>query len=108
MANQSHEPKKIKDLLEFLYLKHGLTVKDNDTSIRAEKYDRLVTEYNTKVNGNYTKKVLKKYFDNQKEIKKRIQNRNATPTPDDAIAEKEALSVESNEILHSDSLNSEE
>ena len=53
MADRSHEPKNNKDLLEFLYLKHGLTVKDNDTSIRAEKYDRLVTEYNTKVNGNF-------------------------------------------------------
>ena len=31
MANQSPEPKKNKDLLEFLYLKHGLNLKDNDT-----------------------------------------------------------------------------
>ena len=68
MANQSPEPKNNKDLLEYLYLKHGLNLKDNDTSIRGAKYDGLVTEYNARVNGNYDKKVLKKFFDNQKEI----------------------------------------
>ena len=95
MANQSPEPKKNKELLEFLYLKHGLNLKDNDTSIRSAKYDQLVTEYNTRVNGNYDKKVLKKFFDNQKEIKKRMHK-------------KEELALESNDILHSDLQNSEE
>ena len=40
MANQSPEPKNNKDLLEFLYLKHGLNLKDNNTSIRGAKYDQ--------------------------------------------------------------------
>ena len=57
MANQSPEPKKNKDLLEFLYLKHGLNLKDNNTSIRGAKYDGLVTKYNTRVNGNYDQKI---------------------------------------------------
>ena len=66
--------------------------------------DRLVTEYNTRVYGNYDKKVLKKFFDNQKEIKKRSQNGNTT-----AITNKEKeLVVESSEILHPDLQNSEE
>ena len=94
MANHSPEPKKNKDLLEFLYLKHGLNLKDNNTSIRGAKYDGLVTEYNARVNGNYDKKVLKKFFDNQKEIKKRSQNGNTT-----AITHKE-------EELHPDLQNS--
>ena len=42
MANQSPEPNFNKDLLEFLYLKHGLNLNDNKTSIRGAKYDGLV------------------------------------------------------------------
>ena len=83
--------------LEFSYLKHGLNLK-------GAKYDGLVTEYSTRVNGNYDKKVLKKFFDNQKEIKKRSQNGNTT-----AITNKEKeLVVESSEILHPDLQNSKE
>ena len=73
----SPEPKDNKDLLDMLYLKHGLTQPDN-THDRGRKYDLLVTEYNDTVNGKLKKKQIKKYFDNQKQIKKKSQSKNFT------------------------------